>query len=121
MAEKAKEYKSTDELKALFKNFDSSDSRRKDFIRDLDQLWNHSGAQALCKHTDVAARKWATGPGKYAKLKFMCVTLSEKPYILDLKRLLENYGFSIEQIIDAGFDDGDYIELFKRMAQHTPK
>ena len=39
MAEKAKEYKSTDELKALFKDLDKSASRRSDFIRDLDQLW----------------------------------------------------------------------------------
>ena len=88
MAEEPKEYKSTDELKALFKDFDSSDSRRKDFISDLDQLWKNSGAQALSNNTGVADRRWAKGPGKYAKLKFMCVTLSEKPYILDLNAVV---------------------------------
>ena len=75
MAEKAKKYRNTDQLKALFKENDKSESRRHDLIDDVNNLWKHSGARDLYKHTDVAARKWATGPGKYSRLKFMCVAL----------------------------------------------
>ena len=57
MADKSKEFRNTDKLKALFKEFDKSDSRRKDFKKDIDQLWIHSEATSATEKSSWA-RLW---------------------------------------------------------------